>query len=301
HVGTKIIVHPAPAPASEASESTTASRNQQALYGIVVLVDKYGLPTGVLNVEEITGYRTTMSAMIPYFWSEYTENIIKTITIVNRSSERAQELIETVYDNNQAYWTSSCQLESLITTEDDFQSRLKMLLAQADAIFCTVSSRVPLFPLEYLKLDKRGGKYPFISAVGSWQPDMIEVDPAIIHYVTQTPGFNSTGGLTGTVIVDDEKHALIHAGEIVQTDLTKDQILSIGEVLSWKREGSLGSEPTDGLNKWTSERLIVYKSIGVMCYGSCRCKRNFGFGSQEGFGYIDLGLLNNYSTSRDIE
>lgn len=188
---------------------------------------------------------------------------IKTIKIVNRSSERAQELIETVYDNNQAYWTSSCQLESLITTEDDFQSRLKMLLAQADAIFCTVSSRVPLFPLEYLKLDKRGGKYPFISAVGSWQPDMIEVDPAIIHHVTQTPGFNSTGGLTGTVIVDDEKHALIHAGEIVQTDLTKDQILSIGQVLSWKREGSLGSEPTDGLNKWTSERLIVYKSIGV--------------------------------------
>lgn len=76
HVGTKIIVHPAPAPASEASESTTASRNQQALYGIVVLPDKYGLPTGVLNVEEITGYRTTMSAMIPYFWSEYTENIV---------------------------------------------------------------------------------------------------------------------------------------------------------------------------------------------------------------------------------
>ena len=188
---------------------------------------------------------------------------IKTITIVNRSSERAQELIETVYDNNQAYWTSSCQLESLITTEDDFQSRLKMLLAQADAIFCTVPSRVPLFPLEYLKLDKRGGKYPFISAVGPWQRDMIELDPAIIHHVTQTPGFNSTGGLIGTVIVDDEKHALIHAGEIVQTGLTKDQILSIGQVLSWKREGSLGSEPTDGLNKWTSERLIVYKSIGV--------------------------------------
>lgn len=286
HVGTKIIVHPAPAPASEVSESTAASRNQQALHGIVVLVDKYGLPTGVLNAEEITGYRTTMNAMIPYYWRRHTENIvifgagkqalwhsrlalalrgeeIKSITIVNRSSERAQELIETVNENNQVYWKSSVQLKSLITTEDDSQSRLQTLLSQADVLFCTVPSKEPLFPLEYLSLDKRGGRYPFISAVGSWQPDMIEVDPAILHHVTQMPGFNSTGGSTGTVIVDDDKHAMVHAGEIVQTGLKEDQILGIGQVLSWKREGSVGSESTDELDKWVSEGLIVYKSVGV--------------------------------------
>lgn len=286
NVGTKIIVHPAPAP--ETSESTAANRNrnQQALHGIVVLVDKYGFPTGVLNAEEITGYRTTMSAMIPYSWRRHTENIvifgagkqalwhsrlalalrgedIKSITIINRSLERAEELIKTVNANNSSYWKSSCQLKCLSSTQDGFQSQLQTLLAEADVIFCTVPSKEPLFSLEPLNLDKRKGRYPFISAVGSWQPDMIEVDPAILHHITKSKGFNKTGDSTGTVIVDDDEHAMIHAGEIVQGGLNKDQILSIGQVLSWKRELSLGPESTKGLHAWLAEGLIVYKSIGV--------------------------------------
>ncbi|KAJ5763729.1 hypothetical protein N7533_002410 [Penicillium manginii] len=264
NVGTKIIVHPAPAP--ETSESAAASRAQQALHGIVVLVDKCGFPTGILNAEEITGYRTTMSAMITYSWRRHTEHIlifgagkqalwhsrlalalrgdeIKSITIVNRSLERAQELIQTVNRENSLYWKSSCQLRALAHTQEGFGLQLQTILAEADAIF---------YP-------------PFTSAVGSWQPDMIEVDPAILHHVTETRGFNKNDGTlsSGAVIVDDDEHALIHAGEIVRSGLNKDQIVSIGQVLSWKREGSLGAESTHDLNWWLAEGLIVYKSIGV--------------------------------------
>lgn len=282
NVGTKIIVHPAPT--SESSGSTAAGRTQQALHGVVVLVDKAGFPTGVLNAEEITGYRTTMSAMIPYSWRRYTENFvifgagkqalwhsrlalalrgdeIKSITIINRSLERAQELIETVKRDNSSYWKSSCQFKTLISTKDNFQKDLKELLSEADVIFCTVPSKEPLFPLEYLQLDKRS-RSPFISAVGSWQPDMIEVDPAILHHITGTKGFGNKGESTGTVIVDDDEHALIHAGEIVQGGLNKDQVLAIGQVLSWKRDKSLGAA-NSALDKWLAEGLIVYKSIGV--------------------------------------
>jgi ornithine cyclodeaminase/alanine dehydrogenase-like protein (mu-crystallin family) len=94
---------------------------------------------------------------------------------------------------------------------------------------------------------------------------MIEVDPAILHHVTETRGFNKNEGTlsSGAVIVDDDEHALIHAGEIVRSGLNKDQIVSIGQVLSWKREGSLGAESTHDLNWWLAEGLIVYKSIGV--------------------------------------
>lgn len=282
NVGTKIIVHPAPT--SESSDSSAASRTQQALHGVVVLVDKSGFPTGVLNAEEITGYRTTMSAMIPYSWRRHTENIvifgagkqalwhsrlalalrgdeIKSITIINRSLERAQELIEMVNKDNSSYWKSSCQFKTLISTKDDFQKDLKELLLEADVIFCTVPSKEPLFPLEYLQLDKRS-RSPFISAVGSWQPDMIEVDTAILHHITAGKGFSNKGESTGTVIVDDDEHALIHSGEIVQGGLKKDQVLAIGQVLSWKRDQSLGAA-NSALDKWLAEGLIVYKSIGV--------------------------------------
>ncbi|KAJ6000612.1 hypothetical protein N7481_001021 [Penicillium waksmanii] len=285
NVGTKIIVHPAPA--SEPSGSTAASRNQQALHGIIVLVDKCGFPTGVLNAEEITGYRTTMSTMIPYSWRCHTEHIlifgagkqalwhsrlalalrgdeIKSITIVNRSLDRAQELIQTVNEENSSYWKSSCQLKLLVPTQEGFELQLQKLLVEADAIFCTVPSREPIFAMAALNLEGRS-RSPFISAVGSWQPDMIEVDPAILHHVTETRGFNKNDGIlsSGAVIVDDDEHALIHAGEIVQSGLNKDQILGIGQVLSWKREESLGTEATQDLNWWLAEGLVVYKSIGV--------------------------------------
>ncbi|CAI7570070.1 unnamed protein product [Penicillium pancosmium] len=285
NVGTKIIVHPAPAP--ETSESTAASRTQQALHGIIVLVDKCGFPTGVLNAEEITGYRTTMSAMIPYSWRRHTEHIlifgagrqalwhtrlalalrgdeIKSITIVNRSLERAQELLQTVNEENTSYWKSSCQLKVLVPTQEDFGLQLQKLLAEADVIFCTVPSRDPIFAIAALNLKGRS-RPPFISAVGSWQPDMIEVDPAILHHVTETRGFNKNDGIisSGAVIVDDDEHALIHAGEIVQSGLDKDQILGIGQVLSWKRDESLRPDDMVDLNWWLAEGLIVYKSIGV--------------------------------------
>lgn len=285
NVGTKIIVHPAPA--SETSESTAANRTQQALHGIVVLVDKCGFPTGVLNAEEITGYRTSMSTMIPYSWRCHTEHIIifgagkqalwhtrlalalrgdeiKSITIVNRSLERAQELVQTVNEENSSYWKSSCQLKILVPSQEDSGLQLQKLLAEADAIFCTVPSREPIFAMAALNLEGRS-RPPFISAVGSWQPDMIEVDPEILHHVTETRGFNKNDSIisSGAVIVDDDEHALIHAGEIVQSGLKKDQILGVGQVLSWKRDEPMRPEDMEDLNWWLAEGLIVYKSIGV--------------------------------------
>ncbi|KAJ5085916.1 hypothetical protein N7532_010687 [Penicillium argentinense] len=280
NVGTKIIVHPAPTP--------TGTLAQQALHGIVVLVDKFGLPTGVLNAEEITGYRTTMNAMVPYSWRRRTEKIvifgagkqalwhsrlalairgeeIGSITIVNRSEERAKELIQTVVEENASRWKSGCRFEFLNSAQIGAESRLRDLLVRADAIFCTVPSTKPLFSLEDLGLEKRHGRLPFISAVGSWQPDMIEVSPEILHHITRGKGFGRSGDdSTGTLIVDDEEHALIHAGEVVQGGLNEDQILGIGRVLSWKRdEAALSSENTKSLNTWLAEGLIVYKSIGV--------------------------------------
>lgn len=227
-----------------------------------------------------------MSAMIPYSWRSRTESIlifgagkqalwharlalalrgqdIKTITIVNRSESRAAELVRTLKDDNASYWRSACQFGFLESNKSSSQAQLKEHLSTADVIFCTVPSREPLFPLESLQLENRG-RYPIICAVGSWQPDMIEVDPSILHHVTRTEGLNQTGGSTGTVIVDDDQYALVHAGEMVQGGLSKEQILGIGQVLNWKRDGThLATESKRKLDSWLANDLIVYKSIGV--------------------------------------
>lgn len=288
-VGTKIIVHPAPI--SEASDAhpqqtdgvTSSRQNQQlALHGILALCDKCGIPTGVLNAEEVTGFRTSLSAMIPYGLRRRTDNIIvfgagkqalwhsrlalalrgseiKSITIVNRSEDRAQELIRTVKVDNQLRWRSSCQFNFLNSSQPGAQEQLQSLLAEADVIFCTVPSQRPLFSLQSLALEQRQARYPFISAVGSWQSDMIEVDPEIIQHVTSMTRFHAADGPTGAVLVDDAESALIHSGEIVQSGLTKMQMLEIGQILSWKRDPDFAKD----MATWLAEGLIVYKSIGV--------------------------------------
>lgn len=272
HAGTKIIITPAP-------------NCQQGLHGILVIVDKCGIPVGVLNAEEITGYRTSMSVMIPYYWRRNSENIVifgagkqalwharillalrggevKSISIVNRSADRARELIMSVQGENDRIWKSKCHFNLVSLADVNSESRVEMLLSEADAIFCTVASTRPLFSLDSLKLKSRGhGCLPFISAVGSWQPDMIEIHPDILHHATASKGYSNDGISTGTVIVDDGKNALLHAGEIVQAGLREDQIIDLGKLISWKR--SVGRRPTDGIKDWLENGLVVYKSIGV--------------------------------------
>ena len=285
-VGTKIIVHPpltseAPeaSPDTEQKKSASMKTNQSPLHGTMVLTDKYGHPTGFLNAEEVTGFRTSLSAMILYVSRHRTDKIvvfgagkqalwhsrlaltirgaeISSITIVNRSEARAQELIKTLKEENAIRWRSPCQFHFLNSSQDDgAQEKLRPCLAEADVIFCTVASQQPLFSLEALALEKRQGIYPLITAVGSWQPDMIEVHPAILHHVTSSNGTDANG----VILVDDAEAAFLHSGEIVQSGLTKTQMLEIGHILLWKRNSELPS----GQTMWLGTGLVVYKSIGV--------------------------------------
>lgn len=285
-VGTKIIVHPAPtsevqegSPGTEQKTSASMQTNQPSLHGTMVLTDKAGHPTGFLNAEEVTGYRTSLSAMIPYVSRRRTDKIvvfgagkqalwhsrlaltlrgaeITSITIVNRSEARAQELIKTLKEENVTRWHSPCQFHFLNSSQDGgAQEKLRSCLAEADVIFCTVASQQPLFSMETLALEERQGIYPLITAVGSWQSDMIEVPPAILRHVTSSNGINTNG----VILVDDAEAALLHSGEIVQSGLTKTQMLEIGHILRWKRNSELPS----GQTMWLEAGLVVYKSIGV--------------------------------------
>ncbi|RMJ09288.1 hypothetical protein CDV36_011112 [Fusarium kuroshium] len=277
-VGAKIIV--TPAPVKDASSGKTVN---PPLNGVLALCDASGRPTGLLNAGEVTGYRTTLSALIPWMWRRYTEEVvifgagkqglwhtrlalalrgdeIKNITIVNRSAARAQALVEQVTEENQKYWKSSATLNVLDPSQSDYDQRLETLLSTADTVFCTVGSTTPVFSLRSILGEGSRSRLPFVGGIGSWQADMVEMDPEMLrHAAERSDSYSPHGAAGGSIIVDDLEECLVKAGEVIQSGLKAEQMVPVGEILSWKR----GSKSTGSLESWLGEGFVVYKGIGV--------------------------------------
>ena len=281
-VGTKIVV--TPAPITDENGNTV----NRPLGGLLSLCDSAGVPTGILNAAEPTGYRTTLSTLIPWTWRKWTENIvvfgggkqgiwhtrlaltlrgdeIKKITIVNRSVGRAMDLVKQVKEENEKYWKSEAKLEVLDPAQSDYDEALASLLGSADAVFCTVGSTSPLFQLKALLGDGSRSRLPFVGAIGSWQPDMIELDPEMLRHAASRDDSYSPRGVKGSMLVDDLEEALVKSGEVIQSGLKEDNLLQVGEVLDWLDDKS-SRKPEGGIEKlktWISEGFVVYKGIGV--------------------------------------
>ncbi|KAL7755883.1 hypothetical protein ACKLNR_014410 [Fusarium oxysporum f. sp. zingiberi] len=279
-VGMKIIVTPAPV------ESPNANTANPPLNGIIALCDSLGRPIGLLNAAEVTGFRTTLCALIPWTWRRHTENIvifgagkqglwhtrlalalrgseIKSVTIINRSVARAQSLVAQVTEENQKYWKSSATLFSLDSSQPDYSKRLATVLSTADAVFCTVGSTSPLFSFQEV-LRGTTSRLPFISAIGSWQSDMMELDPELLRYAAGRPNSYSPRGASGSIIVDDAQECLVKSGEVMQSGLKAEQMLQVGEILNWQQEKSgLEGQDRERLASWLADGFVVYKGVGV--------------------------------------
>ncbi|CAG7564310.1 unnamed protein product [Fusarium equiseti] len=281
-VGTKIIV--TPAPITDENGNTVI----RPLGGLLSLCDSAGVPTGILNAAEPTGYRTTLSALIPWTWRRCTESIvvfgagkqglwhtrlalalrgdgIKKITIVNRSVGRAKDLVKRVTEENEKYWKSGAELDVLDPAHSDYDEALASLLGSADAVFCTVGSTSPLFQLKAILGDGSRSRLPFVGAIGSWQPDMIELDPEMLRHAASRDDSYSPRGAKGSILVDDLEEALVKSGEVIQSGLKEDSLLQVGEILDWL-DGKSERKPEGGVEKlktWISEGFVVYKGIGV--------------------------------------
>lgn len=272
NVGAKVIVSPAPSSPAAAS----------GLHGMIALCDHDGLPAGVLNAGEVTGYRTSLGALIPWLWRRRTDNVvvfgagkqalwhlrlalalrgdeIRSVSVVNRSADRGRQLVETLGRENQERWKSAATLEYVDPSRKDYDAWLESNLAVADAVFCTVGTTEPLFPSKYVTGDMRE-RQPYISAVGSWQPNMIELDPSLLQHVVASPdlGYRWAEGSGGVVLVDDREGTSDHAGEIVASKLKAENLVEVGEVEELKRRAD-----NPDLVRWLEDGLLVYKSVGV--------------------------------------
>ncbi|RDW79172.1 Ornithine cyclodeaminase family protein [Aspergillus mulundensis] len=286
-IGTKIIVDPAP--------NSTGKRDPQG--GVIVLCDEKGSPSGVLSAEEITGYRTSMNAMVPFCWRKHVENIVifgagvqalwhsrlilalrgdevKSITYVSGDRARANKLRATISAENDARWKASCSLRhiSSLAPEEEFQRELKSCLHEASCIFCTTPAKKPLFPPSYLpNVGSKGNsssRLPFISAVGSWQPDMIELDPELLRLAIASNS-SVTEKAGGAILVDDREFGLTNSGELIQSQVAAKDIVELGEIIALRKgrrneiSGLVAERGAEEMNWFISEGFVVYKSVGV--------------------------------------
>lgn len=280
-VGTKIIVDPAP----------DADGNKSALHGVLVICDNQGLPKGMINAEEVTGYRTSLSAIIPFLRRRYTDSIvifgagkqalwharlalalrgdeIQSLTVINRTEPRAREIVQQLQkENNERGWSSKAEIRVLSQASEGYHDALAKLLSEADVVFCTVPSQQPLFSAGLLTESRTGSKrQPLVTAIGSWQPDMIELDPELLHHVRDDrQAYNPGGKIGGVVVVDDCEGALQHAGEVVQSKLGSAHLIELGSLLALQQELQTHGDGTkcEELDAWLAEGLVLYKSIGV--------------------------------------
>lgn len=254
-VGTKIIVDPAADP---------ESGKKPPLHGVLVVCDNAGIPVGLMNAEELTAFRTALSAIVPFTWRKRVERIVvfgagkqalwhirlalalrggdvRSVTMVNRSIERAEALVEKVRGEGRV---EGVEIRCCKGADEAG-------LAEADVVFCTVPSQEVLFSVKALELDLRDSM-PYIAAIGSWQPQMIELDPALLQEVAIRR--------KARVVADDRGSFETHTGEGVQSGLKgKEQVVELGEVLEqWRDEGR-----KVGLKWCLEEGLLVYKSVGV--------------------------------------
>ncbi|KAF2724199.1 ornithine cyclodeaminase [Polychaeton citri CBS 116435] len=277
-VGAKIVVDtagvdPARAPVSD-GHTESAKPVSLALHGLVVVCDKNGLPTGILNVEEVTGYRKSMNVMIPYMWRQNTKRIvmfragkqalwhlrlalalrgseIERITVVNQSYLRAQTLVDRLQQENRQRWSSTAAIGCLDSSHPDYEQALKELLLEVDVVFCTVPTRQALFSSRYITSSMRGS--PFISAIGSWIPEIAELDPEILSY-------RPKGETGSSILVNDRANAMSNSSEV---------LVEVGEVLKLLREKGTLSQNEHGHSKrnslltWLRPGFVVYKSIGL--------------------------------------
>ncbi|KAF2796038.1 ornithine cyclodeaminase/mu-crystallin family protein [Melanomma pulvis-pyrius CBS 109.77] len=190
---------------------------------------------------------------------------IARITVVNRGRERLSALERGVLNDLRGVYPS-VRFETLehdpnastmgsgnIGSPDS--DPLRLTLFGADIIFCTTPSIFPLFSDAYLK-DETTGRYNkqrFIALIGSYRPDMQEIDSDTIL------GPLAKGG-NGKIVVDSREACLVEAGELLRARVSAGDLVEVGELWTQGRENAIGN-----LNRGSVEEggNVIFKCVGM--------------------------------------
>lgn len=204
-----------------------------------------GALIGVLAAEEVTGFRTALASMILLLkrienglavrrvvvfgtgkqarWAlSLVMNLVPgllQVTIVGRSTVgRAREALPGARKLNEVTkWSLAspdCKFVALAPDEAGYEAGVREAVDGCDAMFCCTPATKPLFPLEYLT----AGRDRYVSLIGSYKRDMIEVDSAYLRRADVK------------VFVDSKKACLEEAGEVLSAKLGAEDLIEVGNV-----------------------------------------------------------------------
>ncbi|KAG6990944.1 hypothetical protein G7Y79_00060g092480 [Physcia stellaris] len=282
-----------PPPSLKSSEST-------APIGSLTLLTPYGTPYAILSAEELTAFRTALASTLMFNKRQHVHNItvfgagkqaywhirlalllkgtaIHHIDIVNRSFDRAKELMRDIYSDEWASLRHDKLKISIVSSEyGEYTRLLKEHVRSADVLFLCTPSIDPLFPAEHLTSSEGRKKGRYISCIGSYRPHMVELHPDILRQAVSPDHkhhHHKHAEKSGVIIVDSLESCMKEAGEVRQAGLKPEQLVEIGELLMVKKaamkEIEMGGEGEKGLRRWLESGNVIYKSVGLGLMDIC--------------------------------
>ena len=245
------------------SDSSTKAKDASTLRGSLTIMGHDGQPTGFLNAEEVTAFRTALASSLllcrrsqlktltvfgagkQAFWHIRLALLlrghsIKHINIINRTlSLRTKHLLRSFLDVDhrikaQEGW-SNARFAVMSPEYNEYDRIIKEQLRAADAIITTVPSTEPLFDHLILTSTEGRKKGRLLICVGSYKPHMIELPVEMLHQAVKPTHdhrhFHRHAAEGGVVVVDTLTGCLKEAGEIIQAGLSPMQLVEIGELV----------------------------------------------------------------------
>lgn len=232
--------------------------------GSVSVLDEYlGELLAVINAKTLTAFRTALATSVlmvkvfdpnlehedlkmllvfgagpQAFWhvivaTRLYPNLTQ-VNIISRSKKSAEKLAESlrkvISQNILAFGSDSMELEPHIR--------------QSSLIFGCTPSTEAIIKRSYINSEEK--RRIFISLIGSYKPHMIELDLAYLNeYYT---------GKTTKIIVDSKSHCLSEAGELIQGQISINQLVSLTE---FYKDGSVEKVENES-------GVVLQKLVGLL-------------------------------------
>ena len=241
--------------------------------GLTTILDKHdGSPIGILNAATLTAFRTALSttlALAKVFVPGDQKSFIGGNLIVYGSGPQAEwhlRLALTLYpgffDKVVIINRTTKNADALVTIlKAKFSGVLFEIVSMDDEIHITeaykntsvIFSCVPTSSPVVLKrnIDQDRRSRIFIGAIGSYKPEMIEIDGETL--------INQCISKGGKIIVDSINDCLREAGEFQQNNISKDSLIELGSLLIHPTP----KKALDQLNYMKSQRVIICKLVGL--------------------------------------
>ena len=238
--------------------------HQGDIKGAITIYNAVGELQGVLNAAEITAFRTALATMtLLVRWkapaspdlvvfgagkqAEWHIRLalllvpgIRNVIVINRSRQRLEQFEKAVIPELKSSY-SGVQFDSLSPeANDNYQAQMSEYLADANIVCSCTPSTEPLFTAEGLQASSSSPK--FLSLIGSYKPEMQEVDTDTIR-------------LGGKIYVDSKEACAEEAGELIKAELGPDDLVEVGEIYSRDGKEKVGLEG--------GKELTVFKCVGM--------------------------------------